>query len=217
MAYYIGRLKSLAGGKGLSDTQKTVASATSTAINDGENFLLISGSATITSLVAAQSTRDREVTFIGAASASVTFTNTTGTTTANQMDLGGTNITLAAGDLLQLILRANGVWNIVHYRRNNATTISLASASTLVIPNTSDVFSISGTTGVTGLTVTTPGKPRRLTFYGESGAAVSFTNADSPTAGQMNLRGLDRLLLEDYVLELLVKTDGTITLIGSTG
>lgn len=99
------RLRSIAGG----DTEyQTLVSATTTDVPDSSNVFLISGSATITSLTAATSTRGRIVYFIS--TGTVVFTNTNGASTAGTMDLGGANITLSDTDVLCLYLRSNGAW-----------------------------------------------------------------------------------------------------------
>ncbi len=210
-----GRLKALAGGSKITDANKTIASATTTNVPSDTNFFLISGTATITSLVGAPHTRDREITFIGAASAAVVFTNTTGTTTANQMDLGGQNITVSAKDILKLILRKNGVWNLSRIQYNNASTTTIASG-TPTMPNTGDVFYVSGSTTIATWTVTTPGKFRRVLLLGTTGTAVTLTNNNAPTAGQMYLGGVDRQLTSGGSIELVVESDGSMRMISIT-
>lgn len=112
----LARLKQTQGGNGGDIT--TIASATTTVVPDEQADFIISGSATITSLQAALATRGRRVTFIGASGAAVVFTNSDDTTTANQMDLGGSDITLGANDVLELKLMAGGYW-IRLYNTNN--------------------------------------------------------------------------------------------------
>ncbi len=207
-------MKTYAGGDIISDTSRTLAFATTLQVPDNTNLFYLTGTATCTALNANGATRNRLVTF-ACTSGSQTFTNTTGTSTAGKMDLGGSNVTLNAGDILNLFLKSNGVWVLFSMRRNSVASGSLTIASaTPTIPDTADIFSVSGTSSITTWTVTTPGRPRRILLYGAASAAVPFVNTDSPSAGQMNLRGSNRILFEDYVMELLVKTDGTMTLIG---
>lgn len=99
------RLRSIAGG----DTEyQTLVSATTTNVPDSSNVFLISGTATITTLNAATSTRGRIVFFIS--TGTVVFQNTAGTSTAGKMDLGTGDITLSDTDVLCLYLRSNGAW-----------------------------------------------------------------------------------------------------------
>jgi len=97
------------------------------------------------------------------------------------------------------------------------TRYTLASAAALAIPDDTNFVTVTGTTAVTSLSVTASARNREITILGGASAAVSFTNTNSPSAGQMYLRGSDRLVSEDVVLKLLVKADGTVTLISFTG
>lgn len=207
------RLKSLAGGH---KTLATIASGTTTAVPESDGAFYVSGSATITSLTTPNYCRNRQVTFIGAASASVTFTHTVGSTTAGQMDLGAQSIVLSAKDVLVLFCNENGVWQLVSYKQNNAVSVSLASATTVTLPDHSDFFVVTGTATISTINATTTGKWRRVTFIGAASANVTFSNNNSPSSGQMYLRGTSRTILEDYVLVLLLNPDGTWTLQSST-
>lgn len=100
----------------------------------------------------------------------------------------------------------------------NAPIPSLASATTLAIPDADSAWVITGTTTVATLSVPQYLRARLLTFIGGASASVTFTNTNTTTvAGQMYLRGQDLVLNEDYVLVLLVKNDGTITLVSYSG
>lgn len=100
------RIKSTAGG----DTQNpTVTSATTINVPSDTNFVVLSGSETCTSLVAASHTRNRIVWFYSS-SGSTVLTNTDNATTAGTMDLGGSDITLGATDMICLLLRSDGTW-----------------------------------------------------------------------------------------------------------
>lgn len=99
-------------------TLQTVASAATLAVPDAGNTWLVSGSTTVTSLSAGGRLAGSRITFIGATSASVAFTNTNDPTTAGQMDLGGSNITLADQDILTLVLMNNGTWNRIANTNN---------------------------------------------------------------------------------------------------
>ena len=207
------RNKTIMGGHG---PLKTVASATTTNVPDTVSAFYISGSATITSLVCTPSLRTRHVTVIGASGASVTFTNTTGSTTANQMDLGGANIVLSAKDVLRLICNENGVWQLAGITYNNAVTHSLASATTTTVPDSSNVFVVTGTATITTLTGTTNAGYRRVLFIGGASAGVVFTNTDSPATGQMWLGGANRLLREQQTIELVLQPTGEWFIVSST-
>lgn len=206
MASMWARVKTFLGGK---QTLTTLASVATLNVPDDDNGYFISGSATITSLTVAPYLRNRQVTFIGAASASVTFTNTTDSTTAGQMDLGGENIVLSAKDIVTLFCDQNGVWQLVSIRYNNAVSTSVASATTTTVPAVGSFFVITGTATITTLTAATTGKIREVTFIGGASAAAIFTNTESPAAGQMYLRGGDIVLREQYVLTLVLQTDGS--------
>lgn len=96
---------------GRSGTITAVASAAAVTVSEESDVFVISGSDTITSLLGAGGVLPgRIVTFIGAASAAVVFTNTNDPTTSGQMDLGGSNVTLGAQDVLTLVRLDNGTW-----------------------------------------------------------------------------------------------------------
>ena len=110
------RLKSVAGGH---YPLSTLASAATLNLPSDDNAFYISGSTTITSLLNADNViRNRRVLFIGAASAAVTFTNTNTLTTAGEMYLQGSNLTLNEDDVLELLCKSDGTWIILN------TTIS---------------------------------------------------------------------------------------------
>jgi len=104
---FMSRLRSIAGGDKF---RNTVASGTTTYVPDDTNVVLLTGTATVTSLVASKSTRCRLVWFVQNDSGTTTFTNTDDTTTADKMDLGGSNRALAQTDTMALYLRADGSW-----------------------------------------------------------------------------------------------------------
>lgn len=115
------RLKSLVGG-GTTFTTKTTAAATTLNVPDDLSWVNLTGTATVTSLVAAAWMRGRMVWFYQSDTGTTTFTNSPGTTTANQMDLGGldvSNAILGPSDVLCLYLRADGTWIRVTPVTNN--------------------------------------------------------------------------------------------------
>ena len=90
---------------------------------------------------------------------------------------------------------------------------SFASAASTVLPDESDLLTLTGTATITsllgpGYTTVLPG--RQVTIIGGSGATVTFTNTNSPTAaGQMYLHGQNRISQEDDLIELIQKNDGS--------
>lgn len=207
------RVKSLLGGhKALS----TIASATTLAVPEVNNAFYVSGSTTITSLTTPNYCRNREVTFIGATSASVTFTNTTGSTTAGQMDLAGESIVLSAKDILTLFCNENGVWQLVNYKQNNAVSTTVASASTITLPSTGDTFVLTGTTDVNLINAAASTRFRRIYLVGGTGASFNLVNQNTPTSGQMYLSGTNRQMLLDKIVCLMLMSDGTWNMISTT-
>ena len=107
---FIARAKNWFGGSG---KQWTMAAATTCYVPDDAGVVFLTGTATITTLNAAKSSVNRIVKFYQSDSGSTTFTNSPGTTTAGQMDLGAldpTNITLGSTDFLELMLRSDMTW-----------------------------------------------------------------------------------------------------------
>ncbi len=198
---YVARVKTLLGGKG---TLTTLASAATLNVPDDENAYYVSGTTTITSLTVAPHLRNRRVTFIGAASASVPFTNTTGSTTAGQMDFGGVTPTLSAGDVFVLFCNENGVWKPISLTFSNAVSQSVASATNMSIGSAADTFVVTGTTRVDTLVATDNDRYRCVVLIGGTGASVAFTNNNAADGdGEMNLRGIDRTLTQDRVMVLV--------------
>lgn len=101
------RLKSIAGGD---RDFYTLAVATTTNVPSSSNLFALTGTATVTSLLASANTRNRIVTFYQSDSGATTLTNTNGTSTAGQMDLGGSDIVLGQDDSVDLLLRPDGSW-----------------------------------------------------------------------------------------------------------
>lgn len=101
------RIKSMLGG---AVALRTVPSAATLPCPDDDNAFYVSGSTTVTSLYTPSWIRNRMVTIIGAASASVTFTNTNTLTTAGQMYLQGSDVVLNESDVLTLFCQNDGTW-----------------------------------------------------------------------------------------------------------
>lgn len=86
-----------------------------TVLNDRYSVFILDGATvTITSLVGNSILPGRRVTFLGKTGASaITFTNTNGASAEGTMDLGGSNVTFAADDVLELIQKSDGSWRRV--------------------------------------------------------------------------------------------------------
>ena len=115
------RLKSMVGGDG-TITPKTVAAATTLRVPDDLAVVRLTGTATVTSLTAAPQTRGRLVWFVQSDSGTTTLTNSPGTTTVGQMDLGGldpANTELGPSDWILLYLKSDGTWVRVMAATNN--------------------------------------------------------------------------------------------------
>lgn len=104
----VARMKSIHNGQPRSVT----SAATITLTGESDNIYL-SGTATVTSLLAPPETRGRITNFYQDGSGSTTLTNSPGTTTAGQMDLGSKdpgNVVLGPTDTICLHLRMDGTW-----------------------------------------------------------------------------------------------------------
>lgn len=112
-----GRMKSLAGGNMDANSRRTIAAAATMQVPDFTNLVYVSGTDTVTSLLAGDSTRNREVTFIGL-SGTTTFTNTDNATVEGTMDLGGSNRAVGTTDVLVLILKMDGTWLMKSFTDN---------------------------------------------------------------------------------------------------
>jgi len=94
------------GGRGV----PTLAAATTITVPSDSDHFDLTGTATVTSLLADPSTAGRICTFYQSDSGTTTLTNTNNGTTRGVMDLGGSNLALAATDAVTLRLLANGTW-----------------------------------------------------------------------------------------------------------
>ena len=114
-------MKSLVGGEGFI-RDKTLAAATTLTVPDDLTVVALTGTATVTSLLASSITRGRMVWFFQSDSGTTTFTNSPGTTTAGQMDLGGldvSNAVVGPSDWLCLYLKPDMTWIRVMPVTNN--------------------------------------------------------------------------------------------------
>lgn len=113
----VARMKSTAGSK----TIPTLASAATLRLLEDSNVYLMTGTTAVTSLVsltAGSVWPGRTVTFIGTDATGNDFTNTNDPTTAGQMDLGGSNRTLADQDVLVLVQASDGTWVMQSFTNN---------------------------------------------------------------------------------------------------
>jgi hypothetical protein len=104
---FFARLKNIFGGQA---QDVTLAAAATLDVPDHAGFVDLTGTATITALRAPAYSRRRVVFFRQSDSGTTTFTNTDDTTTANEMDLGGSNVALGQTDVICLRLLSNGSW-----------------------------------------------------------------------------------------------------------
>lgn len=114
----IARMKSVSGGRAAT----TIAAAATIGIPDDSDNIFLTGTATVTSLLATRGTYNRVVRFYQSDSGTTTFTNSPGTTTAGQMDLGAldqSNLALGPTDAIRLMLRIDGTWVRVSNPVNN--------------------------------------------------------------------------------------------------
>lgn len=213
MSGLAGRIKSVAGAS--LPSKNTLTAATTLYLPAGTNEFYLTGTATVTSLGGPTTEYlPREITLIGESGAT-TLTNTTGTTTAGQMDLGGSNIVISAKDVVKLRRRRDGTWLLVSVRKNNASTTTIATGSsttTITLPDTGDVFELTGTALVIAITASSSSRSRRVTFIGGASSAITFLHVNSPTSGQMSLRDADRLIGQNGILELIQLSSGVFIL-----
>ncbi len=113
------RVKSWAGGGRLYEYTINVAdggTGTMYLPDDSNVFTLVGpeGSVGISKIFASGATRNRKVYLYQKYDASITpetvFTNTDGASVEGEMDLGGSDVTLGATDVLALLLRPDGTW-----------------------------------------------------------------------------------------------------------
>ena len=100
-----------------------LAAAATVNVPSDSDFFIFTGTATVTSLLALPETRGRIIEFTQAQAGGVTtLTNSPGTTTAGQMDLGSNdsaNVQLTATDTIRLRYRHDGTWLRVGNEANN--------------------------------------------------------------------------------------------------
>ena len=102
-----------------SATVQTVGGVASTlVISDDVSIAYISGTTAIAAIRPATVIPGRMLTFIGITATGPAFTNNNDTTTAYQMDLGGSNRTVAPNDVLRLIQKADGTWLMMGFTDN---------------------------------------------------------------------------------------------------
>ncbi len=149
-----------------------IASAATTNIGAATgNYVVVTGTTTITALGTAQAGAERLVQF-----------DNTLTLTYNATSLilpGSANITTAAGDVAHFLSLGSGNWNAVRYYRRNGYPIvahndfvymstkgaDIASTSVMDLSaSTGDYVNVTGTTPIDNLGIMTPGTRRLLRF-----------------------------------------------------
>ena len=106
------RVNHLFGGTSTPTTMTITGTTANARVPDTASWIRVTGASVpvVSSLDAPAWSRNKLVIFENASSTSITFTNNAGSTTANQMDLGSADVTLAQDDILALYCRPNGVW-----------------------------------------------------------------------------------------------------------
>lgn len=212
-------------------TATTPTTAVAFPLQDDRDVYALTGTVTIPSLSTNQGVQPfREVTFIGAASAAVTFTHTATTTTAGLMNLGTDSIILKPKDVLKVCQYTDGSWFITQYLRNpkgTATTgntlgTTAVATGALTLPDGGDKFVLTAAAACTlsGI-VTTGGKaPGRIITIqcgiGSANSIVFTNNAGSTTDGQFNVgAGANLTLGAGDTAQLMQGDDGVWRLINT--
>lgn len=112
----VARLRSMTG---RGSPINTIAASSTITLTDDSDIWIVTGTATVTSLLTAGGIfPGRTVRLISNDATGATFTNTNDPTTDGQMDLGGSDITLAKNDVLTLVRLDSGAWLRVSYTNN---------------------------------------------------------------------------------------------------
>lgn len=227
---YLGRAKGLQGSTGLLNS---IAPTTAVAfpLLDELATYIVTGTVTIPSIATTFGTQPgREITFVGGASAAVTFTNTPATTTAGLMDLGVDDIKLQYKDTMKLMQMDDGSWVCINRTKSYKSTATtgnalgttlVTTATALTIPDDNNVFFLTaaGAATLPSLTTTKNIAPGRvIIFYCDTGAGGAITltnNAASTTNGQFDLGAADVVLGTTDSVMLVQRNDGVWGKIGS--
>lgn len=228
---FLGRAKGQQGSTGLLNS---IAPTTAVAfpITDELCTWVVTGTVTIPSIATTFGTQPgREITFIGGASAAVTFTNTPATVTAGLMDLGVDDIKLQYKDTLKLMQLDDGSWVCINrtkaYKSTATTgnplgTTLVTTAVALSIPDDNNFFQITavGAATLPSLATTKNIAPGRIiTFLVDTaaGGAITLTNnAASTTNGQFDLGAGDLVLGTTDVATLVQRNDGVWQLLSTS-
>jgi len=107
------------GGLGLhgGNSIPTIASAATLNIQNDIETMYISGTTAVTKISTGRRP-GRKLRFIGTDATGNVFTNTNDTTVEGEMDLGGSNVTLAAQDILELVQNNNGSFTASLHKNN---------------------------------------------------------------------------------------------------
>ena len=106
------RVNQMFGGSDAPVTMSISGTVANARVPDTASYIRITGASTpiVSSLAVPSWSRGRIVIFENTGATSIVFTNNASTTTANQMDLGTGDVTLATDSILALFCRPNGTW-----------------------------------------------------------------------------------------------------------
>lgn len=207
----IARAKSKAGGQ---TKIQTLASAATLTLPDEADVFLVSGTTAVTSLSSTKIFPGRHVTLIGANATGNVFTNTSATTTAGQMDLGGQDRTLTLDDVMTIVQQNNGAWRLQAIPQITPTAPTLTAASAVALTDGIDSYLINGSgTAITTLTTTNVRLGRIVTIVGASATSTFANNTGTSTSGQMDLAGANRAIQTNDAIQLFQRANGTWNLV----
>lgn len=109
-------------------------------------------------------------------------------------------------------------WSRMKSRAGGQPVKVLASASSLFLPDDSDIINLTGTATVTSLTGHSASRGRTVRLRQSDTGVTTFANTNTPTtAGQMYLHGVNLVLQKSNVIELFYNNDGTWDLVNFVG
>lgn len=229
----VGRAKGQQGSTGLYTTITPTTAVAFPILDELATYIVGGTGLVIPSIATTFGTQPgRQITFIGDAGCSVTFTNTPATSTAGLMDLGVDDVLLQAKDTISLMQMADGSWTCINRTRafkatattgNDPGTTLVTTATALAIPDDRNVFFIkaAGAATLPGLTTTkniAPGRVITLVCDTSAGGAITLTNdggGATTTNGKFELGAADVVLGTTDSVQLVQRADGVWQKIGS--